>query len=219
MKYISRGRNKINAWLSWLILSFSLLAQLTASWTLHGVKSKSPTTINKNVDRRDRISLSLQADGNDDTTMSNDGVFHSSRRRDVLHQVATTLGAYAVGGFILLGGNVQTALAIPTIDVNNAMAREFTAFPGLYPTIATKIVNAAKNQPFTSKKQIYEILSEAEGERLKQFDKSLVISKPDRQLQQFKNSQICKYECGSRTSNSYRDEQIKAVQAGRMGLD
>ena len=216
MKYISSTRGK--AWISWWILSFSLLAQLTASWTLHGVISMSPT-INKNVDRRDRISLCVQAHDNDGTSMSNDDVFHSSRRRDVIHQVATTLGASAAGGFFMFGGNVQTAMAIPTIDVNNAMAREFTAFPGLYPTIATKIVNAAKSQPFTSKKQIYEILSEAESERLKQYDKSLIISKPDRQLQQFKNSQICKYECGSRTSNSFRDEQIKAVQAGRMGLE
>jgi hypothetical protein len=101
------------------------------------------------------------------------------------------------------------------IDVNNAMAREFTAFPGLYPTVATKIVNAAKDKPFRSKKEIYAILTESEQERLKQYDKSLLISAPDRNLQQFKTSQICKYECGSRTSNSFRDEQIKAVQSER----
>jgi hypothetical protein len=110
---------------------------------------------------------------------------------------------------------VDPAQAMATIDVNNAMAREFTAFPGLYPTVATKIVNAAKEQPFTSKKEVYAVLNEMEQERLRQYDKSIIIAKPDKALQQFKTSQICKYECGSRTSNSYRDEQIKAVQAAR----
>jgi hypothetical protein len=105
--------------------------------------------------------------------------------------------------------------AIPGIDVNNAMAREFTAFPGLYPTIATKIVNGAKDEPFKSKKDVYAILSESEQERMRQYDKSIVISKPDKSLQQFKTSQICKYECGGRVSNAYRDEQIKAIQRDR----
>jgi hypothetical protein len=65
----------------------------------------------------------------------------------------------------------------PMIDVNNAVAREYTAFPGwvgtvpawrnlirpffcwimhyfghsLYPTIAAKLINAAKKKPFTNK--------------------------------------------------------------------
>ena len=121
-------------------------------------------------------------------------------------------GIVGVMGTFLL---VPSANAVATIDVNNAMAREFTAFPGLYPTVATKIVNAAKEQPFGSKKEVYTILSETEQERLRVYDKSIIIAKPDRSLQQFKASQICKYECGSRTSNSYRDEQIKAVQSAR----
>lgn len=127
-------------------------------------------------------------------------------RREVLAGVTSL-----VGSFLL----VPPATAIATIDVNNAMAREFTAFPGLYPTVATKIVNAAKEQPFTSKKEVYAVLNEMEQERLRQYDKSIIIAKPDRSLQQFKTSQICKYECGSRTSSSYRDEQIRAVQAAR----
>lgn len=112
----------------------------------------------------------------------------------------------------------QLALAAsgPAIDVNNALAREYTAFPGLYPTIATKIVLSAKEKPFASKKDVYAALgSDLERERLKQYDAAIVIKKPDAALQQFKTSQICKYECGSRVSNSYRDEQIRAVQAGR----
>jgi hypothetical protein len=109
-----------------------------------------------------------------------------------------------------------TACAIPIIDVNNAMAREFTGFPGLYPTVATKIVNGAKEQPFKSKREVYALLNEVEQDRLRQYDKSIIISKPDKALQQFKTSQICKYECGGRTSSSFRDEQIKAIQAARQ---
>lgn len=88
----------------------------------------------------------------------------------------------------------------------------------LYPTIATKIVNGAKNSPYKSKKEVYAVLdSDLERERLKQYDGALVISKPNAALKQFKASQICKYECGSRVSSSYRDEQIKSVQAARDG--
>lgn len=106
--------------------------------------------------------------------------------------------------------------AVPRMDVNNALAREYTAFPGLFPTIASKIV---KNGPYKNKKEVYAVLNEPEQERLKQYDASIVINKPDAQLKQFKTSQICKYECGSRVSNEYRDEQIRRVQAGRRGLE
>lgn len=86
----------------------------------------------------------------------------------------------------------------------------------LYPTIATKIVNGAKNKTYASKKDVYAVLtSDAEKSKLNEYDASIKISAPDKALQQFKASQICKYECGSRVSNSYRDEQIKQVQADR----
>ena len=199
-----KGAPTIIACLTWLTLFLS--AKFSASWTLQSVKSTSAT----HRRRKDLLSVNMQANGDDAVS--------SRGRRQVLDQVTTSVGVGVIGN-AFFQGSIQPAFAIPTIDVNNAMAREFTAFPGLYPTIATKVVNGAKAKPFTSKKQIYELLSEGEAERLKQYDKSLIISKPDKQLQQFKTSQICKYECGSRTSNAYRDEQIKAVQAGRMGVD
>ena len=147
------------------------------------------------------------------------GIAASSYSDDALGSRRTMLTNMIAGAsslvFLSIATPPQPALAIATIDVNNALAREFTAFPGLYPTVATKIVNAAKNEPFKSKKDVYAILNEAEAERLRQYDKSIIIAKPDKSLQQFKTSQICKYECGSRTSNAYRDEQIKAVQAAR----
>jgi hypothetical protein len=142
-------------------------------------------------------------------------VVSDSTRRSSLQNVGWIAAAAAL---VAIAPPTETAWAIPTIDVNNAMAREFTGFPGLYPTVATKIVNGAKEQPFKSKKEVYALLNELEADRLRQYDKSIVISKPDKALQQFKGSQICKYECGGRTSSSYRDEQIKAIQAARQGL-
>ncbi|CAJ1960310.1 unnamed protein product [Cylindrotheca closterium] len=109
----------------------------------------------------------------------------------------------------------SASAASARLDVNNALAREFTAFPGLYPTIATKLVNAAKEEPFTSKKQMYAVLNEVEQERLKQYDKDILIAPVNKSLQQFKTSQICKYECGNRASSAYRDEQIKGIQSER----
>lgn len=112
--------------------------------------------------------------------------------------------------------NVVAAYSGPTIDVNNAMTREFSAFPGLYPTIGTKIINGAKNRPYKTKQEIYAVLdSDLEKDRLRQYDAALVIQKPDRSVQQFKASQICKYECGNRVSSSYRDQQIREVQEAR----
>ena len=74
-------------------------------------------------------------------------------------------------------------------------------------------MNAAKKKPFKSKADVYAALdSDLEKERLRMYDSSITIKPVDKALQQFKGSQICKYECGSRVSNSYRDEQIKAVQ-------
>lgn len=148
----------------------------------------------------------------------------ATSRRDIFRSTlaAISIPALATTTFIS-GGNIAVLPAYaastantPRIDVNNALAREFTAFPGLYPTIATKIVKGA---PYTSKKDVYAVLNELEAERLKQYDKAIVINKVDKQLQQFKTSQICKYECGNRVSSSYRDEQIKAVQRGRNGLE
>ena len=73
----------------------------------------------------------------------------------------------------------------------------------LYPTIATKLVNAAKEKPFKSKAEVYAALdSDAQVERLKQYDAAIVISKPDSSVRQFNESEICKYECKGRVSAS-----------------
>ena len=133
-------------------------------------------------------------------------------RRQVLAK-----GASSIFTVILTSSTTSTPLpavaGTPKLDVNNALAREYTAFPGLFPTIAAKVF---KNRPYTSKQQVYAALdSDMERERLKQYDKQIVINKTDPRLLQFKTSQICKYECGGRISSEYRDQQIKAVQDAR----
>ena len=61
----------------------------------------------------------------------------------------------------------------PRLDVNNAVATEFTAFPGLYPTIAGKV---CRNAPFASKAALYEMLDADEKAKLKKFDKYIVVN-------------------------------------------
>ena len=61
----------------------------------------------------------------------------------------------------------------PRLDVNNAVATEFTAFPGLYPTIAGKV---CRNAPFSSKAALYEMLDADEKAKLKKFDKYIVVN-------------------------------------------
>jgi len=102
--------------------------------------------------------------------------------------------------------------ALPTVDVNNAVAREFSALPGTYPTIATKLI---KRGPFNSKAEMYAALDSAEErERLKSYDKFLKIAKTDSEVKRYKESQICKYECKGGGSE-YRAKQIRSVQQDR----
>ena len=53
------------------------------------------------------------------------------------------------------------------LDVNNAVAREFSAYPGLFPTVASKLV---KRGPFKSKAAMYAALdSDAERAALRKY--------------------------------------------------
>ena len=70
--------------------------------------------------------------------------FHSFDAQYDRRKVLMTVIGF--GSVILGNENVAFGAQFPEIDVNNALAREYTAFPGLYPTIATKIVNGAKKR-------------------------------------------------------------------------
>ncbi len=99
------------------------------------------------------------------------------------------------------------------IDVNNAVAREYSAYPGLFPTVGTKLV---KRGPFSSKRAMYAALdSDAERNALKKYDAAIVLNTRDAAIMQYKGSQICKYECGRGKGGGYRDEQIRQVQTNR----
>ena len=116
-------------------------------------------------------------------------------------------GAAAVASaFVALPANAK-------IDVNNAVAREYSAYPGLFPTVGTKLV---KRGPFSSKRAMYAALdSDAERNALKKYDAAIVLNKRDSAVIQYKTSQICKYECGRGKGGGYRDEQIRQVQTNR----
>ena len=114
--------------------------------------------------------------------------------------------AAAASAFIALPANAK-------IDVNNAVAREYSAYPGLFPTVGTKLV---KRGPFSSKRAMYAALdSDAERNALKKYDAAIVLNKRDSAIMQYKGSQICKYECGRGKGGGYRDEQIRQVQTNR----
>ena len=116
-------------------------------------------------------------------------------------------GAAAVASaFVALPANAK-------LDVNNAVAREFSAYPGLFPTVATKLV---KKGPFKSKKEMYAALdTDVERAALRKYDAVIVLNARDSAIMQYKGSQICKYECGRGKGGGYRDEQIRQVQTNR----
>ena len=128
-------------------------------------------------------------------------------KRDASSVSRRAFGAAAVAGaFVALPANAK-------IDVNNAMNREFSAYPGLFPTVGTKLV---KRGPFSSKRAMYAALdSDAERNALKKYDAAIVLNTRDAAIMQYKGSQICKYECGRGKGGGYRDEQIRQVQTNR----
>ena len=96
---------------------------------------------------------------------------------------------------------------------DNAVAREFSAYPGLFPTVGTKLV---KRGPFSSKRAMYAALdSDVERAALRKYDAAIVLNARDSAVMQYKGSQICKYECGRGKGGGYRDEQIRQVQTNR----
>jgi len=214
----------------WIVVGLFLLGNLRGCHAFLVPSSSSSSLIGKDtvgagkVGAIDWAPLTVHNNYNDDAWKDEDPWEDESwtttkSRRDLFRSTlaAVSMTTISAGNMaVVLLANAASTSNVPRIDANNALAREFTAFPGLYPTIATKIVKGA---PYASKKDVYAVLNEMEADRLKQYDKAIVIKKVDAQLKQFKTSQICKYECGNRVSSSYRDEQIKAVQRGRNGME
>ena len=128
-------------------------------------------------------------------------------KRDASSVSRRAFGAAAVASAVVaLPANAK-------IDVNNAMAREFSAYPGLFPTVGTKLV---KRGPFKSKRDMYAALdTDVERAALRKYDAAIVLNARDSAVMQYKGSQICKYECGRGKGGGYRDEQIRQVQTNR----
>jgi len=183
------------------LLSYNLLP-------VHGFVPLSQTGLSNIAVSSTTLLIKLKEEGRIQKSKRNEGSY-LNRRKAFTH-------AMGIGSALLGCQDSAFGAKFPDMDVNNALAREYTAFPGLYPTIATKIVNGAKKSPYSSKKEVYSILSsDVEKARLQEYDSSIKILPVDKALQQFKASQICKYECGNRVSSSYRDDQIREVQAAR----
>ena len=127
-------------------------------------------------------------------------------KRDASSVSRRAFGAAVASAFVALPANAK-------IDVNNAMAREFSAYPGLFPTVGTKLV---KRGPFKSKRDMYAALdTDVERAALRKYDAAIVLNARDSAVMQYKGSQICKYECGRGKGGGYRDEQIRQVQTNR----
>ena len=111
-----------------------------------------------------------------------------------------------------------SAKASGPLDVNNMVAVEFASFPGLYPTIGGKLIKAA---PFKKKEELYACLdSDAERSALKQYEKSIVLKPRDDDLYQYKTAGFYfpgkgGTMKGGKTSNAFRDEEIKRLQSER----
>ncbi len=89
------------------------------------------------------------------------------------------------------------------------------AVPGLYPTIAGKLV---KRGPFTNKQEMYSALdSDEEKAALKVYEKGVVLKPRDADLLQYKNAGFYFKGKGgdTKTSSAYRDEEIKKLQLER----
>ena len=97
------------------------------------------------------------------------------------------------------GSIVESVTDAPTVDaktaneldINNFIAADFKTFPGLYPTIAGKLMNARTRQrtsgEFQSKQAMYDSLeSDTEVAALKRYDQNIVIRPIDAKLMQFK---------------------------------
>lgn len=102
-----------------------------------------------------------------------------------------------------------------SIDVNNMVAVEFSIYPGLYPTIAGKLV---KRGPFNTMKDMYAALdSDAERSNLRTYEKGIVIFPRDLDVFQYKTAGFYfKGKGGDTKMNSeFRNEEIKRLQGER----
>jgi len=64
--------------------------------------------------------------------------------------------------------------SLAVIDINNAIAGDFQRYPGLFPTIAAKVIQKG---PFKNKEEMYAAMeNDAIVERLKQYEKEFTFN-------------------------------------------
>jgi photosystem II PsbU protein len=112
-------------------------------------------------------------------------------------EVQKVAAAAAIGASLFLGGAAKAEVDYDGIkylgggdkvDLNNANIRAYLKIPGLYPTIASKIVN---NGPFKSVSDVYSMpgLTEAEKGVLKKAENKFVVldTKPEYDIDKINN--------------------------------
>jgi photosystem II PsbU protein len=105
----------------------------------------------------------------------------SADRRDFLASAAAA--AFTAGAFVLPANAIRDYENIgllgggEIVDINNANIRVYLKMPGLYPTVAGKLV---KNTPYKSVSDIYNIpgLTGPEKEVMKKYEARFVTKEP-----------------------------------------
>ena len=90
---------------------------------------------------------------------------------------AAVVGAAAPANAVIDYENIGYLGGSNIIDVNNANVRAYLKLPGMYPTVAGKVVT---NGPYASVADLYKIpgLSSKESEVLKKYESRFVAKKP-----------------------------------------
>jgi len=67
------------------------------------------------------------------------------------------------------------------IDLNNSNVRVFARYPGMYPTLAGKILRATKNEPFSSIDDVFNMpgLTDREISILERYEDRFVVTPPE----------------------------------------
>mmetsp|Transcript_4439 Transcript_4439/g.6523 ORF Transcript_4439/g.6523 Transcript_4439/m.6523 type:complete len:151 (+) Transcript_4439:82-534(+) len=90
---------------------------------------------------------------------------------------AAVVGAAAPANAVIDYENIGYLGGSSIVDLNNANVRAYLKMPGMYPTVAGKIVS---NGPYASVKDIYSIkgLTSAEADVLKKYEDRFVAKTP-----------------------------------------
>ena len=115
------------------------------------------------------------------TTTSTTALNAEAGRREFFSKaalgVAAAVGAAAPAQAVIDYENIAYLGGSNIVDLNNANVRAYLKMPGMYPTVAGKVVS---NGPYATVKDVYNIkgLTAAETEILKKYESRFVAKTP-----------------------------------------